>query len=196
MWSAALPCRRTGLVLLGSILAAAAIFIGTPSAPAAAPAAAPGQVWALALPDSVKTVEQRHLDWLAAHGVNTIVAFRRTQASLQRFAAAAKRSGLMVIGPRKAPPSKACASGRSSPVSCAASAITPAAAVRLARRGIVDYVVIRVRTPLQLRMLRGSGAKHTRIVALLPASPTASARAAWRAGVAYAAADPTLELRR
>ena len=78
MWSAALPCRRAGLVLLGSILAAATISIGTPAAPAAAPAAASGQVWALALPDSVKTVEQRQLNWLAARGVNTIVAFRRT----------------------------------------------------------------------------------------------------------------------
>ena len=192
MWSAALPCRRTGLVLLGSILTAAVVF-ATPSG-SAAPAAAPGQVWALALPNSVRTVEQRQLDWLASNGVTTLVAFGRTQTSLQRLAVAANRSRLTVIAPARVPPKKACSSAGNALVRCAVTAGTPTAAVRLARRGIVDYVVIRVRTPVQLRMLRGSRAKRTRIVALLPLSQKAAARAAWRAGVAYAAADPALEL--
>ena len=165
MWSAALPCRRAGLVLLGSILAAA---VGVRRAVGLRSACrhASGQVWALALPNSVKTVQQRQLDWLASNGVTTLVAFGRTQTSLQRLAVAAKRSQLTVIAPSSSP-SQEGLFVRVGTRSCAALRPlgTPAAAVRLARRGLVDYVVIRVRTPAQLRMLRGSRAKRTRIVA-------------------------------
>ena len=83
MWRAALPCRHVGTALLGSIVAAALVVGASPSSSAAASAAPAGQVWALALPDSVKTVQQKQMSWLAAHGVTTIVAFKRPQASPQ-----------------------------------------------------------------------------------------------------------------
>ncbi len=193
MWRAALPCRHVGIALLGSIVAAALVAGASPSSSAAAPAAPAGQVWALALPSSVKSVQQKQMSWLAARGVTTIVAFKRPPATLKRLAASAKRSGLVVIAPRQVAPKKACRSAGSL-VMCAVVVATPAAAVRLARRGLVDYVVIRVKTPLQLRMLRGSHAKRSRILALLPLSQKAAGRKAWRSGVAYAAADPALDL--
>ena len=175
MWRAALPCRHVGIALLGSIVAAALVVGASPSSSAAAPAATAGQVWALALPDSVKTVEQKQMRWLAARGVTTIVAFKRPQASLKRLAASAKKSGLVVIAPKQVAPKKACKSAAgSSLLTCAVVVTTPAAAVRLARRGLVDYVVIRVKTPLQLRMLRGSHAKRSRIVAILPLNQKAA----------------------
>ena len=195
MWRAALPCRHVGIALLGSIVTAALVVGASPSSSAAAPAAAAGQVWALALPDSAKTVGQKQMRWLAARGVTTIVAFKRPQASLKRLAASAKTSGLVVIAPKQAAPKKACTSAPgSSLLACAVVVTTPVAAVRLARRGLVDYVVIRVKTPLQLRMLRGSHAKRSRIVAILPLNQKAAGRAAWRAGIGYAAADPALDL--
>jgi chitodextrinase len=180
--------------MLGSIVAAALVAGASPSSSAAAPAAPAGQVWALALPASVKTVQQKQMSWLAARGVTTIVAFKRPQASLNRLAATAKKSRLVVIAPKQVAPKKACKSAAGSLRACAAVVGTPAAAVRLARRGLVDYVVIRVKTPLQLRMLRGSHAKRSRIVALLPLNQKAAGKAAWRAGIAYAAADPALDL--
>ena len=151
-------------------------------------------MWALALPASVKTVQQKQLSWLAARGVTTIVAFKRPQAAVKRLAASAKKSGLVVIAPKQVAPKKACKSAAGSLVTCAVVVATPAAAVRLARRGLVDYVVIRVKTPLQLRMLRGSHAKRSHILALLPLNQKAAGRNAWRSGIAYAAADPALDL--
>ena len=194
MWRAALPCRHVGVALLGSIVATALVVGASPSSSAAASAAPAGQVWALALPASVKTVQQKQLSWLAARGVTTIVAFKRPQASVKRLAASAKKSGLVVIAPKQVAPKKACKSAAGSLVTCAVVVATPAAAVRLARRGLVDYVVIRVKTPLQLRMLRGSHAKRSRILALLPLNQKAAGRNAWRSGIAYAAADPALDL--
>ncbi|MDX6439850.1 MAG: hypothetical protein QOF45_2433, partial [Gaiellaceae bacterium] len=193
MWRAALPCRRIGVALLGSILAAI-LAVAAPSSGSAAASAPAGQVWALALPDSVKVVKQQQLNWLASHGVTAIVATKLSQKSLQRLAVAAKRAHLTVIAPKRVAPKKACASTSGVLRTCAALALTPAAAVKLARRSLVDYVVIRLRTPNQLRMLRGSGAKRSRIVAILPLKGSASGRAAWRAGVAYAAADSALDL--
>ena len=190
MWRAALPCRHVGTAMLGSIVAAVLVVGASPSTSAAASAAPAGQVWALALPDSVKTVQQKQMSWLAARGVTTIVAFKRPQASLKRLAASAEKSGLVVIAPKQVAPRKACKSAAGSLVTCAVVVTTPAAAVRLARRGLVDYVVIRVKTPLQLRMLRGSHAKRSRILALLPLNQKAAGRNVWRSGIAYAAADP------
>ena len=193
MWRAALPCRQIGVALLGSILAFLAVA-ASPSNSSAAVSAPTGQIWALALPDSVKTVQQPQLNWLAGHGVTTIVATKLSQKSLQQLAASAKRAHLTVIAPKQVWPKKACASTAGVLRTCAALAVTPAAAVKLARRSLVDYVVIRVRTPKELRMLRGSGAKRSRIVAVLPLNRSAAGRAAWRAGVAYAAADAALDL--
>ena len=99
MWRAALPCKQVGIALLGSIVATALVVGASPSSSAAAPAATAGQVWAVALPDSAKTVELKQMRWLAARGVTTIVAFKRPQASLTRLAASAKKSGLVVIAP-------------------------------------------------------------------------------------------------
>ena len=110
------------------------------------------------------------------------------------LAQAASRAKLTVIAPGTRAPKVACKASTGTLRTCAALAPTSVAAVRLARRGLVDYVVIRVRTPLQLRMLRGSTATRSRIIAVLPLSTKASARAAWRSGIAYAAADPMLEL--
>ncbi len=194
MWRAALPCRHVGVAMLGFIVAAALVVGSSPSSSAAASAAPAGQVWALGLPDSVKTVQQKQMSWLAARGVTTIVAFKRPQASLNRLAVTAKKSQLVVIAPKQVAPKKACKSAAGSLRACAVVVATPVAAVRLARRGLVDYVVIRVKTPLQLRMLRGSHAKRSRIVALLPLNQKAAGRTAWRAGIAYAAADPALDL--
>ena len=194
MWRAALPCRHVGTALLGSIVAAVLVVGASPSSSAAASAAPAGQVWALALPDSVKTVQQKQMSWLAARGVTTIVAFKRPQASLKLLAASAKKSRLVVIAPKQVAPKKACKSAAGSLLTCAAVATTPAAAVRLARRGLVDYVVIRVKTPLQLRMLRGSHAKRSRIIAILPLNQKTAGKNAWRSGIAYAAADPALDL--
>ena len=195
MWRAALPCRHVGLALLGSIVATALVVGASASSSAAATSAAPtGQVWALALPASAKTVQQKQMSWLAARGVTAIVAFKRPQASLKRLATSAGKSGLVVIAPKQVAPKKACTSAAGPLVTCAVVVGTPIAAVRLARRGLVAYVVIRVKTPLQLRMLRGSHAKRSRILALLPLNQKAAGRKAWRSGIAYAAADPALDL--
>src|SRR6185503_15663693 len=97
MWRAALPCRHVCLALLGSIVVAALVVGASPASSAAASAAQPSQGWAVALPDSVKTVPQKQLSWLGARGVTTVIAFKRPQSSLTRLAAAAKKSGLVVI---------------------------------------------------------------------------------------------------
>ena len=194
MWRAALPCRRTGIALFGLMLAAT-LAVGPSSARNSAQAAPSGELWALALPESTKTVDRKQLTWLATRGITTIVAFKQQPKSLRRLAAAAKGSRLVVIAPRLELPRTACKSAAGSTLrTCAAIVGTPRAAVRLARRGLVDYVVIRVRTPQQLRMLRGTRAKRSRILAILPLVQRSAGRAAWRSGVAYASADPALDL--
>ena len=62
MWRAALPCRHVGVALLGSIVATALVVGASPSSSAAASAAPAGQVWALALPASAKTVQQKQTE--------------------------------------------------------------------------------------------------------------------------------------
>jgi chitodextrinase len=192
MWRAALPCRRVSIALLASILATATAVAASPAK--SSTAAPSGQVWAVALPGSVTTVKQGQLDWLAARGVTTVVAIGAPEASLQRLAAAAKRARLTVLAPRAKAPRVACRSTSGTLRTCAALAPTAVVAVKLARRSLVDYVVVRVHSPQQLRMLRGSHAKRSRIVAILPLNQKAAGRAAWRAGIAYAAADPVLDL--
>ena len=180
--------RATGVALL-------CVVIGLATAGAAAPsrdstAAPTGQVWALALPNSVKTVSQAQVDWLASKGVTAIVASKLPPNSLRQLTASARRANVIVIAPRPAVPRTACASTAGTLRTCAAAAGTPTAAVKLARRSLVDYVIVRVRSLQGLRMLRGSGAGRSRIVALLPLNKAA----AWRAGIGYAAADRTLDL--
>jgi hypothetical protein len=138
MWRAALPCRHAGLALLGSFVVAALVVGASPAGSSAASAAPAAQVWALALPDSVQTVPQKQLTWLGDRGVTTVIAFKRPQASLDRLAATAKKSGLVVIAPRHQMPTKACKPAAGPLLACAVAVATPAAAVRLARRGLVD----------------------------------------------------------
>ncbi len=188
MWSAALPCRRYRLALLCSIIAAAAVVASPLSSAASAPKGQ--EVWAVALPSGVKTVKPAQLSWFATRGVTTVVVFGVPQRSLQPLAAAASRVKLNVIAPKRGIPKAACKAKTGALRTCAALAPSVVTAVRLARRGLVDFVVVRVNTVRQLRMLRGTGAKRSRIVAVLPLS----AKAAWRAGVVYASTDPALEL--
>jgi hypothetical protein len=176
---------------LGLIAAGLLLLGGASASSAAAPS---GQVWGLALPSSAKSVKQSQINWLAGRRVTTVLAVRLPQKSLNRLVAAAKRARLNVIAPAAKTPRKACKSTTDTLRRCAALAASPKAAVKLARRSLVDYVVVYVRTPLQLRMLRGSGAVRTRIVAVLPLRATAAGRSAWRAGVGYATADPALDL--
>ena len=191
MWRAALPCRRYRLALLCLTVAVAAIA----AAPASTSSSAPkGQIWAIALPAGVSSAKPAQLSWLSTRGVTTVVVFGAPKKSLPRLAAAASRAKLNVIAPMKRVPRSACKSRTGSLRTCAAVAPTAVAAVKLARRSLVDYVLVRVSTPRQLRMLRGSGATRSRIVAILPLHQDTAGQAAWRAGVAYAAADPALDL--
>ena len=183
-----MPLRRTGVALL---CVAAALATAGAAAPSRNSTAAPaGQVWALAFPTSVKSVSQAQIDWLASRGVTAIVVSKLSPTSLRRLTVSARRANLFVIAPRSAAPGTACRSTTGTLRTCAAPAATPTAAVMLARRSLVDYVIVRVRSLQGLRMLRGSGSGRSRIVALLPLNKTA----AWRGGVRYASADPMLDL--
>ena len=193
MWRAALPCCRNRIALLG--LAVAASVAAAP--PAANSAAAPPtqQVWAVALPAGLASAKPAQLRWLAARGVTTVVALPAPKRNLPLLRKAAAQAKLSVIAPMVKTPTRPCAARTTGTMrTCAAVAPSAMAAVALARRGLVDYVVVRVRTPRQLRMLRGSSARRSRLIAVLPLDTRASSRAAWRAGIAYAAADPVLEL--
>ena len=140
MWRAALPCRRTGIALLGLTVVVATLAVAsTPARSSAAQPAAAGQVWAVALPDSVKTVQRKELRWLSDRGITTIVAFGRSQRFLRKLADAAQGSRLFVIAPRRTRPVKPCKSSAGQVLrTCAVVVATPLAAVRLARRGLVD----------------------------------------------------------
>jgi hypothetical protein len=148
----------------------------------------------LALPRSVQSVEPAQLKWLARQGVTTIIATGFPDSRLRALAASSGRAHLIVIAPRAQAPRSACAMSAGTLRTCAAFASSPLAAIRLSRRSVVDYVLVRVRTSSQLRMLRGSHAKRSRLIALLPLSRTAAGITAWRAGVAYASTDSALEL--
>ncbi|MDX6439851.1 MAG: cellulose 1,4-beta-cellobiosidase [Gaiellaceae bacterium] len=185
-------CRRVHPPVVLALIAAGLLLI--PGARASSAVAPAGQVWGLALPSSVKNVTQSQLTWLAGRRVTTVVAVRLPRSSLIRLVAAAKRARLNVIAPSVATPRSACKSTTGALRRCAALAAAPTAAVRLARRSLVDYVVVYVRTPLELRTLRGSGATRSRIVAVLPLRATAAGRSAWRAGISYATTDPALDL--
>ena len=139
-------------------------------------------------------VSPAQLRWLSDRGATTVVAFNAPKGSLSRLATAAANAKLNVIAPMPHRPKTACKPSRGSLRTCAASASTAIGAVKLARQSLVDYVVVRVSTPRQLRMLRGTGAKRSRIIAVLPLRRRTAARAAWQAGIAYAAADPALDL--
>lgn len=149
-----------------------------------------GQVWALALPSSVKTITKAQGDWLASQGVTAIVASKLPPQALRQLAAAARQAKLIVIAPRTGVPKTSCRSTAGTLRSCAASAGTAAAAVKLARRSLVDYVIVRVRTLQQVKMLRGSRTARSRIVAILPLDRAT----AWRAAVTFASADAALDL--
>lgn len=72
-----MPCEpQRPPFLLGLIAAGVLLLAGTPAASTAAP---PGQVWGIALPNSVKSVKQSQLNWLAGRRVTTIVAVRLPQ---------------------------------------------------------------------------------------------------------------------
>jgi chitodextrinase len=190
MWRAALPCRLAGSAARAAAVATALALAATASGTQNTQAAPPGQVWAVALPAGVTSVSQARLEWLRTRGVNTVVTVGMARKPLARLAAAAKREQMTVIAARSAAPKRACARSTGTLQTCAALAKTPAAAVKLARRSVVDFVVVRVSGPRQLRYLRGGHFKRSRIVAVLP--PQASS--AWRTGVAYASADGSLDL--
>jgi chitodextrinase len=189
MWSAALPCRLTGSAV-GAAAVAILAFAASASGTQSAPSAPSGQVWAIALPAGVSSVSQARLQWLAGKGVNTVVTVGMPQKPLARLAVSARRARITVIAARTTPPKRACAARAGTLQTCAALVRSPAAAVKLARRSVVDYVIVHVTGPKQLRFLRGGRFQRSRIVALLPPQTAA----AWRTGVAYASADSSLDL--
>ena len=153
------PWRSTGVAFLCVAVCLATAGAAAPSRDSTA--APTGQVWALALPSSVKSVSPAQVDWLASKGVTAIVASKLSPESLRQLTASARRASLIVIAPRPAVPSSACRSTAGTLRTCASPAGTPAAAVKLARRSLVDYVIVRVRT------LQGLGCS----VAPAPAGP-------------------------
>ena len=185
---AVVAARFAGVALL--CMAAALATAGAASPLRTSTAAPTGQVWAFAFPSSVKSVSNADVDWLASRGITAIVAPKLSPTSLQRLGASASRANLIVIAPRAITPRTSCRSTAGVLRTCAATAPTPAAAIKLARRSVVDYVIVRVRSLQGVRMLRGSQAGRSRIVALLPLNKTT----AWRASIAYASADPVLDL--
>ena len=145
----------------------------------------------------MKSVKPAQFRWLAQRGATSIVVSGIPRASAQT----AREGSFPRESDRHRPEQARCPRSRMHGEDGEPSHVrgryapTPVAAVRLARRGLVDYVVIRAQELRgQLRMLRGSTATRSRIVAVLPLSTKAAARAAWRSGIAYAAADPVLEL--
>ena len=147
-------------------------------------------MWAVAFPSFVKSVDSADVDWLASRGITAIIAPGLSAKALARLSASASRANLIVIAPPKVKPRTSCRSTAKSLRTCAATAPNPAAAIELARRSVVDYVIVPVRSLQALRMLRGGRVGRSRIVALLPLSETRT----WRASIAYASADPVLDL--
>ena len=87
-----------------------------------------------------------------------------------------------------------CRSSRSAASrNCAVKAEAPKAAIRLARRNVADYVVVRLTGLGQLRFLKGVKSK-TRILAVAKPSDRTLNRRLWSRAVAIAVKDPTLDL--
>ena len=104
----------------------------------------------------------------------------------------AHAAGLLVIAPRspRALGSRACQARPGSVVqSCAALAVSAREAAALTRSGRFDYVVVRLTSLSQLRLLRGIRAEYTRLVALL--SVGQNVEQAVRVAVTYSSKNPT-----
>ncbi len=196
MWRAALPCCRSRhlVVLALAVFVAVAPAGATSTAPSSSAAPRGEAIWAIALPASLRTAKPAQLRWLADQGVTSLLVTDASRTTLSKLSTQARHAGLNVIVPSRQAPRTACKPALGHLQTCAAVAGTATAAVKLARRSLVDIVVVRVQTPTQLRMLRGTKTSRSRIVAVLPASMTPAAQAAWRAGIAYAATDPSLDL--
>jgi chitodextrinase len=191
---AAPACKRTrGACSAAAVTIALLSLICT--AAAATDAATP--TWGVQLP-AKRLPSTARLKQLQRNGLTAIVVEARavTPTQRSRLAAAARRAGLQLVLPRASAPNLRafCRSARSGASrNCAPTAGTPKAAIRLARRNVADYIVIRLAGLGQLRFLKGVKAK-TRILAVAKPSDRTLNRVAWSRAVAIAAEDPTLDL--
>ncbi len=166
MLGAAPTCKLyRGVLFLLAIVAGgiATLFIGSANAQAEVqkPRAHVAPVWGVALDG--RQADQPNLELLAqakAAGVNAIVTDpkRWSTERHRRLASLARGLGMFLIEPRR--PSKdagsatelsaRCTSGRRVHRPCAFVATSAREAVELARRGTVDYVVVRLGSPADL----------------------------------------------
>ena len=190
---AAPSCRRTR----GAFAAAAAVVAFCGLAFNAAAVTKPSSVWGVELPTH-KNLAVADLVRLHKRGLNALVVDPSRFGSRERgqLAAAARRAGMVVAFPQPAKTRTAaqCASARRGPArTCALLVRSPRAAVKLARRNVADYAVLRLDSVAQLRFLQGVKSK-THILAVAHPAVRKLNRSAWTRAVKIAAADPVLDL--
>ncbi|MGH2798631.1 MAG: LamG-like jellyroll fold domain-containing protein, partial [Thermoleophilaceae bacterium] len=210
MWRAALHASRAVATLAAFTivtLAALALFAGAADARSKATAATdlPGALWGLEVDRrDVRRLGNRTLRRLRANGTNALIVERGSlrRSQLARLRRRAARQGLAVYVPfLEARPSSRrtadAATGRCRKLEvarpgsrCAVQARSRSSALRIARSGVADVVVVNVSGPGALRRLRGS---HERIVAVARLGSRFRA-GSWRRGLRAARGYDTVDL--
>jgi chitodextrinase len=185
---ACMQARKGTVVAAGALTA---LFL-LAAAPTAARASMPSSVWAIE-PASGR-LSRAELDRFHRQGLNAVVVSGPRRASV---AAAVRRRGFVAVAPHAqggTPLRTLCRVARHGPTrTCAVLVTTPRAAVASARRNVADFVVVRLRTLGQLRMLRGVRAR-THILAVAQMPKQGLARKPWQRALTIVQQDPTLDL--
>jgi len=135
----------------------------------------------------------------SARGVRAILTRRSgwTASRQQRLIAFAKQLGLVVVEPFSLPLSsraaaslvRSCAKNTGPLRACAVIARSPQVALRLAMRESLDYVVVYLKRPSDLRALRPNHSKRTRIIGVVPANGSTIRSSAWQTALSEAATE-------
>ena len=160
-------------------------------------------VWGIAL-DGRQT-DEPNLELLAqakAAGVNAVVTDpnRWSPERHRRLAGLARGLGMLLIEPRrpgKTSPERVrslCDVGARTHHPCAFVSKSAHEAVNLARRGAVDYVVVRLSSPADLDLLRANRSSRTQLIAVLTVGDSAKLDPTWDQAIASAVKDPDTTL--
>jgi chitodextrinase len=162
-------------------------------------------VWGVALDG--RQADQPSLELLAqakAAGVNAIVTDpkRWSTERHRRLVSLARGLGMFLIEPRR--PSNddgsatelgaRCTSGRRVHRPCAFVAKSPREAVELARRGTVDYVVVRLGSPADLALVNSKRSTRTQLITVLTVGESANLGASWDQAIDSAVQSPKTTL--
>jgi chitodextrinase len=162
-------------------------------------------VWGVALDG--RQPDQPNLELLAqakAAGVNAIVTDpkRWSTERHRRLASLARGLGMFLIEPRR--PSKdagsatelraRCKSGLQAHRPCAFVAKSAPEAVELARRGTVDYVVLRLGSPADLKLVNAKRSTRTELITVLTVGESAKLDSSWDEAIDSARQDPKTTL--